>query len=75
MKITLDIPNKIQAKLLKKAQHEGVSVNDLIVRSIRATLKDEEKPVRGRKPPVIESNRPGSLHLDNAKIYELIDFP
>jgi|HubBroStandDraft_6_1064221.scaffolds.fasta_scaffold81624_2 hypothetical protein len=28
-----------------------------------------------RSPPVIESTTPGSLHLYNPRIYELIDFP
>jgi hypothetical protein len=37
-------------------------------------LKDEAKPAGVRRPPVIESKRPGSLRLDNAEIYEIIDF-
>lgn len=75
MRIKLDIPDKIHSKLLKEADREGVTANDLIVRSIQGMLKDETNPARKRKPPVIESKRPGSLRLDNAKIFELIDFP
>jgi len=51
------------------AHREGATVNALILRSIKAMLS------RHKPPPVIESKRPGSLQLDNAKIYELIDFP
>jgi hypothetical protein len=28
-----------------------------------------------RRAPVIDSDNPGSLDLDNAKIYEIIPFP
>jgi len=72
----VDIPDRLYSKLKKKAQREGRTINDLTVFSIRGLL--EEKTTRARRritPPVIESDRPGSLHLDNAKIYELIDFP
>ncbi len=68
VRIKLDIPDKIQFSLKKKAHREGVSVNNLILHSIEAMLSR-------RKPPVIQAKRPGSLPLDNAKIYELIDFP
>jgi hypothetical protein len=68
VRIRLDLPAKIQSRLKKKAHREGATVNALILRSIKAMLSR-------RKPPVIESKKPGSLQLDNAKIYELIDFP
>ncbi|HME35840.1 MAG TPA: hypothetical protein VKF84_11420 [Candidatus Sulfotelmatobacter sp.] len=75
MKIKLDIPDKIHSRLKKKANQKGATVNDLILRAIEAMLTEGAKPRPRRKLPIIESNRPGSLHLDNAKIYEIIDFP
>jgi hypothetical protein len=69
VRIRLDLPAKIQSRLKKMAHREGATVNALILRSIKAMLS------RRKPPPVIESKRPGSLQLDNAKIYELIDFP
>jgi hypothetical protein len=75
VRFTLDIPVELHSKLLKRAQREDLTVNDFILRSIQAMLKDEAKPAGVRRPPVIDSERPGSLHLDSAKIYEIIDFP
>jgi len=75
VRFTLDIPVELHSKLLKRAQREDLTVNDFILRSIQAMLKDEAKPAGVRRPPVIDSERPGSLHLDSATIYEIIDFP
>ena len=69
----MDIPDKLHARLKKKAQREGRTLKDLIIQSVR-TVVDEAVPAR-RRPPIIESARPGSLHLTNKKIYDLIDFP
>jgi hypothetical protein len=65
----------MKARLKKKADQEGIPVKDLRVRSTKAKLTDGAKSLSKRRLPIIESKRPGSLHLDNAKIYELIDFP
>jgi len=75
MRITLDIPDQLHSKLANKVHQEGITVNALILRSIQAMLEVKAKPAGVRKPPVIESERPGSLRLDNTKIFELIDFP
>jgi hypothetical protein len=75
VRFTLDIPVELHSKLLKRAQREGITVNNLILRSVQSSLKVAAKPRRRRNPPIIESETPGSLHLDSAKIYEIIDFP
>jgi hypothetical protein len=76
VRIRLDIPDRTYSKLKKKARRQHRTVADLIIRSVRATLAVKRKPVARRiRPPVIESDKPGSLDLNNAKIYELIDFP
>jgi hypothetical protein len=72
VKLRLDIPDKTLTRLKKKARQEGVAVDDLVLRSM---LANAAKVGLKRSPPIIESKRPGSLHLDNARIYELIDFP
>lgn len=75
MRIKVEIPEALYSKLKKRARQEHRSINDLIVKAIGATLgKERVKPSR-RIAPIIDSDRPGSLRLDNAKIYELIDFP
>ena len=76
MKINVEIPDKTYSDLKKHARRKHRSINDLIVQSIRSVLgKEPVRPRRRIKLPVIDSDRPGSLHLDNQKIYELIDFP
>ncbi len=75
MKVKIEIPERIYSKLKTRARQERRSVNDLIVKFLRATLaKEPAKPPR-RIAPVIDSDEPGTLRLDNAKIYELIDSP
>ena len=49
---------------------------ELILRGVEAELQSNRRK-RGRRVslPIIRSKRPGSLRLDNAKIYEIIPFP
>jgi predicted HicB family RNase H-like nuclease len=58
MKIRLDIPEKLHSKMTKKAQQEGISLNDFIVRSARSLLEDKANPLGIRRPPVIDSEQP-----------------
>jgi hypothetical protein len=51
MRIRLDIPDKIPYKLVKKAHQEGMTVNNLVLRSIQAMLKNEARPAEVRRPP------------------------
>jgi metal-responsive CopG/Arc/MetJ family transcriptional regulator len=74
MRIRIDIPKRLYSKVEQRAQAEGIALDEFIARAIRILI-DEAKPGKRCKLPIIESDRPGSLHLDNAKIYELIDFP
>ncbi len=75
MKTRIDIPDKMRSRLKKKSDQAGITVDDPIACSINATLTDGAKSQTKRRPPVIESEKPGSMRLDNAKIFELIDFP
>jgi hypothetical protein len=74
MPISLEIPDKLYSKLKKRARAKGISMDEFIVRSVRLVI-GQKKSRKQRKPPIIESDRPGSLQLDNATISELIDFP
>jgi hypothetical protein len=76
VKINVEIPDEIYSGLKERARREHRSFHDLMVQSIQsAPEKKTANRRRRRKPPIIESDRSGTLHLDNAKIYELIDFP
>jgi flagellar motor component MotA len=68
MRITLDIPDPLHRKLKQKAASDGCTMKALIIRGV-------ERELSGRRPPIIASKRPGSLQLDNAKIFEIIPFP
>jgi hypothetical protein len=75
VRTTVDIPDPLYRELKGKAASEGRSVKELILRSVEQELKS-----RGRKPrrvslPIVRSKRPGTLDLDNAKIFEIIPFP
>jgi hypothetical protein len=75
MRIRLDISDRVYAKLQTMAAREDLSVSDLLVRSIHTMLRHVRREARRRKPPLIASDRPGCVYLDNEKIYRIIDFP
>jgi hypothetical protein len=75
MRTTIDIPDALYRKLKGKAASEGRSVKELVLRGVESQLLSEPKKTRRRRPPVIDADKPGSLELNNAKIYEIISFP
>jgi len=74
MRTTVDIPDPLYRELKGKAASEGRSVRELILRSVEETLRGSHRP-RRVKLPIVASKRPGSLKLDNDKIFEIIPFP
>jgi hypothetical protein len=75
MRTTVDIPDSIYRALKKKAAHEGRSVKELVLRGVELEMRASRQKQSRRKAPMIDSDQPGSLELDNAKIYEIIPFP
>lgn len=76
MRTTVDIPEPIYRRLKTRAASEGRSVKELILRGVQAELHGEERNRRRRvRLPIVRSKRPGSVRLDNARIYEIIPFP
>ena len=74
MRTTVDIPDPIYRELKGKAASEGRSVKELILRGVEHELRGRRRPGRVVLP-IVPSKRPGSLKLDNAKIFEIIPFP
>jgi hypothetical protein len=75
MRTTVDIPDPLYRELKGKAASEGCSVKELILRGVEQELRVRSGR-RGRvRLPIVESKRPGTLKLDNAKIFEIIPFP
>jgi len=76
MRTTVDIPDPLYRELKAQAAREGSSVKEIILCSVQAKLA-QAKGKSGKRivAPIIKSKRPGTLHLDNAKIAELVPFP
>jgi hypothetical protein len=76
MRTTVDIPDPVYRRLKSRAAREGRSAKELILRGVEQVLRQPQRK-RGRrvKLPLVPSKEPGTLHLDNAKIYDLISFP
>ena len=72
----MDIPDQMYRRLKGRAAREGRSAKDLILRGVEQILREERRP-SGRRVtlPIVRSKRPGTVALDNARIYEVILFP
>lgn len=81
MRTTVDIPDTLYRELKGKAAVEGRSVKELILRSVEGELRSSGKPEKKTKRPkrvrlpILKSKEPGTLDLDNERIFDLIGFP
>jgi len=76
MRTTVDIPDAIYRRLKSRAASEGRTTKALILRGVKEVLKTtRRKAGRTVALPIVRSKRPGSVELDNARIYEIISFP
>jgi hypothetical protein len=73
MRITIDIPDEIHARLKARAKEEGTTMRAIILRGIE---KEWGATDRGRPSgPNIPSTRTDKLVLENEQIYNIIYFP
>ena len=76
MRTTIDIPDAMYRRLKARAAGEGRSAKALILQGVEQVLKSKpDAPSRPVKLPLVPSRRPGSLRIDNARIYDVISFP
>jgi hypothetical protein len=79
MRITIDIPDEIHARLKARAKEEATTIKEIILQGVAVTLQTRRAaPARQEgqpRFPVIRSERPGSLRLGEEGVYEYIDFP
>jgi len=76
MRTTIDIPDGLYRRLKSRAATEGSSVKELVLRGTEQILKEKPRKVGRRvKLPLIRSKEPGTLELDNERIFEIISFP
>jgi plasmid stability protein len=73
MRTTIDIPDETYRELKIKAAREGKPVRQIVLRGIERELAPVAAPVARRfKVPVIRSARPGTLHLTNEQIDDIL---
>ena len=73
MRTTVDSPDSLYRKLKSRAARERRSVKDPILRGVEDELEARRKKAKRRiSLPLIRSKRPGTVRLDNAKIFESI---
>jgi hypothetical protein len=75
MRTTVDIPDPLYRELKGKAANEGSTVKDLILRGVEQELRGRRGRTDRVRLPIVPSKRPGTLQIDNAKIFEIIPFP
>jgi hypothetical protein len=76
MRTTIDVPDDKYRELKSLAANEGTTVKELVLEGVDGVIKARNPaPVRRLRLPLIDSDNPGSLQLDNEKIYDLIGFP
>lgn len=76
MRTTVDIPDAKYRLLKSKAASKGTTVKALVLEGVEVVLAKDDKPRRRKlKLPVLQSSQPGSLDIDNERIYDLIGFP
>ena len=74
--VDVDIPDPLYRELKSRAAAEGGTVKQLLLRGAERVLREPTKKKLPRlKEPPLNKGIPGSLHLTNEMIYDLIDFP
>ena len=76
VRTTIDIPDAMYRRLKARAADEGRPAKALILRGVEQVLKSKPR-ARGRQVtlPMVRSTRPGTIRIDNARIYDIISFP
>jgi hypothetical protein len=76
VRTTIDIPDAMYRRLKARAAEEARSAKALILQGVEQVLKvTPSAPGRPVTLPIVSSKRPGSLRIDNARIYDVISFP
>jgi len=76
MRTTVDIPDPLYRELKSKAALEGKSVKELILRGVEGELRRKKASTQRRiTVPILPSKEPGTLDIDNERIFEIIPFP
>jgi hypothetical protein len=74
MRTTIDIPDETYRELKIKAAREGTPVRQIVLRGIERELRPSPvQPARKKfQIPLIPSTQPGTLHLTNEEIDDIL---
>jgi len=76
MRTSLDIPDEAYRRLKIKAATEGKTIRNIALRGIlREVDEPDALPLPRLSEPILNSYAPGSIDIDNERIYDLIGFP
>jgi hypothetical protein len=75
MRTTTEIPDAMYRRIKARAANEGRSARALILQGVELVLGARPSGAGRRVTlPVVRSRQPGTLRLDNARIYDVISF-
>ncbi len=73
MRTTVDLPAPLFRQMKATAALRGISIKDLVSAAVESEIAREESTEEySVKLPLIRSKRPGTLHLTNAEIDNLL---
>jgi hypothetical protein len=77
MRTTIEIPDDIYKDVKRLAVDENTTVKQIVLRALEGALRTRiPHPAPKRLMlPIIHSKNPGTLDIDNERIYDLIGFP
>jgi hypothetical protein len=77
MRTTIEIPDEIYKSVKRLAVEENTTVKKIVLSALESALQTRPpQPVPKRLIlPIVHSKHPGTLDIDNEKIYDLIGFP
>ena len=77
MRTTFDIPDEIYKNVKRLAVEENTTVKQIVLDALQMAIQKRmaQAPPGRMKLPIIRSSRPGTLDIDNEKIYDIIGFP
>jgi hypothetical protein len=76
VRTTIDIPDEAYRRLKIKAAVESKTIRTIALRGIFREIDEQDPPPLPRlTEPILKSYAPGSIDIDNERIYDLIGFP
>ena len=76
VRTTLDIPDVAYRRLKIKAAMEGKTIRKIALRGILREIDERDTtPLPRLSEPILKSYAPGSIDIDDERIYDLIGFP